>query len=46
MNLNKSKPVFFISEVHIEFLTFSDELNEPFAKGGVVDVLHSFSHDL
>lgn len=44
--LNKSKPVFFISEVHIEFLTFSDELIEPSAKGGVVDVLHCLSHNL
>ena len=44
--LVESQAVFFVSEVHGKFLTFSDELNVPFAKGGVVDVLHSFSHDL
>lgn len=45
-SLNKGQSVFFVSEVHIEFLTFSDELIEPSAKGGVVDVLHCLSHDL
>lgn len=44
--LNEGQPVLFVSEVHMEFLTFSDELIEPSAKGGVVDVLHCFGHDL
>ena len=43
---NKGQPVFFVSEVHMEFLAFIDELIEPSAKGGVVDVFHCLSHDL
>ena len=30
----------------VGFLTFSDELIEPSAKSGVVDVLHCLGHDL
>lgn len=44
--LNKGQPVLFVPEVHMEFLAFIDELIEPSAKGGVVDVLHYLSHDL
>lgn len=44
--LNKGQPVFFVSEVHMEFLAFIDELIEPSAKGSVVDVFHCLSHDL
>lgn len=44
--LNKDQPVFFVSEVHMEFLAFIDELIEPSVKGGVVDALHYLSHNL
>ena len=44
--MNKGQPVFFVSEVHMEFLAFIDELIEPSVKGGVVDVLHCLSHNL
>ena len=44
--LYKGQPVFFVSEVHMEFLAFIDELIEPSVKGSVVDVLHCLSHNL
>ena len=44
--LYKGQPVFFVSEAHMEFLAFIDELIEPSVKGSVVDVLHCLSHNL